>query len=242
MYFERLARSLPELRQEIAGACARAGRADADDIVIVAVAKGHPVEAILAAHAHGLRIIGESRVAEGEEKRRALEHFPLQWHLVGHLQRNKVRRALAAFHLLQSVDSVRLAKEIEKEAAKIGRRVDVLAEVNASGEATKFGIPPEDGLRVVSEIARRDALRVLGVMAMAPLTRDERVLRSVFRKARECFERCRDGVPAFEARHLSMGMTNDYTIAVEEGATMVRLGTALFGERGERGERGEHDD
>lgn len=214
------------------------GRTDAEEIVIVAVAKGHPTEAIAAAHAHGLPIVGESRVAEGERKRRALEHLPLQWHLVGHLQRNKVRRALTVFDLVQSVDSVRLAREIDKEASRIERRVDVMVEVNASGEATKFGVAPQEAARIVEEIARMDGLHVVGLMTMAPLTGDEGVLRTVFRRARECWLECRAAVPGFEARHLSMGMSNDYPIAVEEGATMVRLGTALFGEREEQGGAG----
>ncbi len=151
---------------------------------------------------------------------------------VGHLQRNKVRRALRTFQMVQSVDSVRLACEIDQEAKKVGRRVDVLVEVNASGEATKYGIPVDDALPVIAEIARFDGVRVSGLLTMAPWTPEEAVLRATFRRARECFERCRDEVPRFEARHLSMGMSNDYPIAVEERATMVRLGTALFGERG----------
>lgn len=231
MYFQRLGRALPEVRQRIATACARAGRDDPDGVVLVAVTKGHPAEAVRAAHAHGLRVIGENRVQEGESKRAQLGDLPLEWHLVGHLQRNKVRRALRAFEMVQSVDSVRLGEEIQREAERAGRRVSVLIEVNASGEASKYGLPVDDALPVIAEIARRDALRVMGLMTMAPLTQDEAVLRAVFRRARECFERCREEIPQFEARHLSMGMTHDYLIAVEEGATMVRIGTALFGTR-----------
>jgi pyridoxal phosphate enzyme (YggS family) len=234
MYFERLARALPEVRRTIAEACARVGRSDPDAVVIVAVTKGHPPEAIEAARAHGLRVIGENRVQEAEAKRAALGDgaSAVEWHLVGHLQRNKVRRALRCFDWIQSVDSVRLARELQEEAERRGRRVDVLVEVNASGEPQKYGLPVDDALPAVAEIVRFDGLRVRGLMAMAPWTQDAEVLRATFRRARACFERCRDGVPGFEAEHLSMGMTNDYAIAVEEGATMVRLGTALFGPRG----------
>lgn len=232
MYSERLARALPDVRRGIAEACARAGRDDADAIVLVAVTKGHPPEAVRAAHSHGLGVVGENRVQEGEAKRASLGDVPVEWHLVGHLQRNKVKRALCAFEVVQSVDSVRLGEEIDREAAKADRRMDVLVEVNASGEASKYGLPVDDALPVIAHVARLDRLRVLGLMTMAPWTADEEVLRAVFRRTRECFERCRDEVPGFEARHLSMGMSNDYPIAVEEGATMVRIGTALFGERG----------
>lgn len=232
MYLERLARALPEVRQQIAAACARAGRPQPDAIVLVAVTKGHAADAVRAAHAHGLRVIGENRVAEGEAKRDEVGGAALEWHLVGHLQRNKVRRALRVFDLVQSVDSLRLGLEVDREAQKRGRRVDVLVEVNASGEPMKFGAPVDDALPIVAEIARLDGLRVRGLMTMAPWTQEEAVLRAVFGKTRECFERCRDAIQGFEARYLSMGMSNDYPIAIEEGATMVRLGTALFGERG----------
>lgn len=177
-------------------------------------------------------MIGENRVAEGEAKRDEVGGAALEWHLVGHLQRNKVRRALRVFDLVQSVDSLRLGLEVDREAQKRGRRVDVLVEVNASGEPMKFGAPVDDALPIVAEIARLDGLRVRGLMTMAPWTQEEAVLRAVFGKTRECFERCRDAIQGFEARYLSMGMSNDYPIAIEEGATMVRLGTALFGERG----------
>lgn len=231
MYFERLARALPDVRARIAAACERAGRGDPERVLLVAVTKGHPADAVRAAHAHGLRAIGENRVQEGELKRAEVSELEVEWHLVGHLQRNKVRRALRVFDWVQSVDSVRLGEEIDREAEKAGRRADVLVEVNASGEPQKYGLPVDDALPVIAEIARRGGLRVRGLMTMAPLTQEEGVLRSAFRRARECFERCRDEVPGFDARHLSMGMSNDYPIAVEEGATMVRIGTALFGPR-----------
>ena len=231
MYFERLQRALPEVRARIAGALRRAGRSDSDLATLVAVTKGHPVEALRAARATGVDVIGESRVQEAGEKWEAAGDLGLSWHLVGHLQRNKVRDALSLFELIHSVDSRRLARAIEKEAAERGSRAGVLVQVNASGEESKYGFAVESALAEVREICALDHLRVLGLMTMAPLTDDESVLRGTFRRTRELFERCAAGIERFEAEHLSMGMTNDFEIAVEEGSTMIRLGTALFGER-----------
>ncbi|KPK81530.1 MAG: hypothetical protein AMS25_05985 [Gemmatimonas sp. SM23_52] len=231
MYLERLERALPEVRQRIQRACDRAGRSDADAITLVAVTKGHPLEALQAAREVGLRVIGENRVQEAQAKWEAVGHIGLEWQLVGHLQRNKVRQALKMFTLIHSVDSLRLAREIDKEAAKSGRPTAVLVQVNASGEGSKHGLPAQNALEAVRAISELQHVRVIGLMTMAPFTEAEAVLRGTFRHTRLLFESCRDSVESFEARHLSMGMTNDYEIAVEEGSTMVRLGTVLFGER-----------
>jgi pyridoxal phosphate enzyme (YggS family) len=136
------------------------------------------------------------------------------------------------FSLIHSVDSLRLARAIAGEAQKQGRVADILVQVNASGEAAKHGIPVAEGLAFVREVCGLEYLRVVGLMTMAPFTDDEAVLRETFRSTRAFFERCRDNVENFEDRHISMGMTNDFEIAVEEGSSMVRLGTVLFGERG----------
>ncbi len=232
MYLERLQRALPEVRDRIESACRRAGRSDGDRVTIVAVTKGHPIEALCAAREAGLRVIGENRVQEARRKRDRTGDLGLAWHLVGHLQRNKVRHALSLFEMIHSVDTLRLAETIDSEAAKSGRRARVLVQVNASGEETKYGVPVGEGLEAVRRICELPHLRVTGLMTIAPLTNDERVLRDTFRRTRELFERCGASVEGFEARDLSMGMSNDYEIAVEEGATMVRLGTVLFGERG----------
>lgn len=232
MYFERVQRSLEEVRARIERACVRAGRRDAAEVAIVAVTKGHPPEVIEAAREAGLRRIGENRVREAAEKWEAIGRSGLEWHMVGHLQRNKVRDALAIFETIQSVDSLRLARRIDTEAGKRGGPpMPVLVQVNASGEEQKHGFPVADAVAAARRIAELPGVRVTGLMTMAALTDDRDVLRATFRRTREAFERCRDGIPAFEPRHLSMGMTNDYELAVEEGSTMVRLGTALFGER-----------
>lgn len=230
MYFERLERALPEVRQRIQQACDRACRSDANALTLVAVTKGHPLEALQAARQAGLHVIGESRVQEAKAKWEAAGNIGLEWHLVGHLQRNKVRQALQMFALIHSVDSLRLAREIDKEAAKSGRAAAVLVQVNASGEGSKHGLPVQNALEAVRAIGELEHVRVIGLMTMAPFTDAEDVLRRTFRRTRKLFERCRDTMERFEGRHLSMGMTNDYEIAVEEGSTMVRLGTVLFGE------------
>jgi pyridoxal phosphate enzyme (YggS family) len=231
MYPERLQRALPEVRARIERACERVGRSDADAVAIVAITKGHPIEALHAVREAALGVLGENRVKEAAAKWEAAGDLGLAWHLVGHLQRNKVRQALKMFELIHSMDSLRLAQATDVEAAKLERGVQVLVQVNASGEEAKQGFEVEGGYDAVREICELKNLRVVGLMTMAPLTSDEAVLRETFRRTRELYDRCRDGLAKFEARHLSMGMTNDYEIAVEEGSTMVRLGTALFGER-----------
>lgn len=231
MYLERLGRTLPEVRRRILAGLERAGRAADPAVDIVAVTKGHPPEAALAAREAGLSLVGESRIQEAAEKLEVVGDLGLTWHMVGHLQRNKVRPALEMFGLIQSVDSLRLAREIEKEAAKAQRMASVLVQINTSGENSKYGFTDGETVAAVREICGLDHVEVVGLMTMAPYTSDEGVLRSTFRRAREMFERCGETVGGFEPRHLSMGMTNDYEIAVEEGSTMVRLGTVLFGER-----------
>jgi pyridoxal phosphate enzyme (YggS family) len=231
MYLERLERELPGVRRRIGEALQRAGRSDIEAVKLVAVTKSHPPEALLAVRDAGLNVIGENRVQEAREKQDQLGELGLEWHLVGHLQRNKVGVALRTFALIHSVDSLRLADALDKEAGKQGVRAAVLIQVNASGEASKYGFPIEGGLSAVREICGLEGLRVQGLMTMAPLTSDEETLRRTFRRTAEFYERCRQEVEGFDARHLSMGMTNDFEIAIEEGANMVRLGTVLFGER-----------
>lgn len=231
MYLERLQRVLPEVRQRITRARERGSRSDDGSVTLVAITKGHPVEALQAARKVGLQVIGESRVQEARAKWMSAGALGLEWHLVGHLQRNKVRDALELFSLIHSVDSLRLARAIASTAEKRGNAVDVLVQVNASGKAEKYGIAASEALPFVREVCGLEYIRVVGLMTMAPFTNDEGILRRTFRVTRQLYERCRDCVGSFEARHLSMGMTNDYEIAVEEGSSMVRLGTVLFGER-----------
>ena len=221
---------LPERVQEVRGRIETAARrgGHGQQVTIVAVTKTHGPEAVVAAWEAGLLDVGENRVQEALPKMDAVR-APVRWHLIGHLQRNKVK-ALPRFALLQSMDSLRLAEAVHRLGCEQGgRRFDVLAEVNVSGEASKGGFALGSLEAEAARLAELQWIRVRGVMTMAPLGADERVLRTVFagaRRAREILATA--GHPATE---LSMGMSNDYEIAVEEGATYVRLGTVLFGAR-----------
>jgi pyridoxal phosphate enzyme (YggS family) len=226
---ERLRQRLERVRERIDRARERVGRAD--EVTIVAVTKTHPSAVVEAALSAGLRCIGENRVQELEAKVAAVGRDRAEWHLIGHLQRNKVRRAIGLFDLVHSIDSVRLAEELSREAERAGIVVEGLIQVNTSGEESKYGFPGEEAVEAVGRIVQLPALRVVGMMTMAPFTEDEGVIRRTFERARALHERCAREVAGYEARHLSMGMSNDYEVAVEEGSTMVRLGTVLFGER-----------
>ena len=225
----RLEQAWGRVAERIERALRRAGRRD--EVAVVVVTKGHPPAAVEAALALGLRRCGESRVQELEEKVRAVGRERAEWHFIGHLQRNKVRRALPLFDLIQSIDSLRLAEELSREAVRAGREVKGLVQVNTSGEPTKGGFAPAETLDAVGRIVTLPGLRIQGLMTIAPLTEDEAVLRRTFRAARELFEACARAIAGFEPRHLSMGMSNDFEVAVEEGSTMLRLGTVLLGER-----------
>lgn len=225
MPFLDLPDRLREVRQRIAAATARGGHGQ--HVTVVAVTKTHGPDAVVAAWDAGLRDVGENRVQEALEKMASVS-VPVCWHLIGHLQRNKAK-AVSRFALVHSLDSARLADAVHAEGLAAGRPVDVLVQVNVVGENSKGGYDPA-GLRAEADrLATLTGLRVRGVMTMAPLDADEGTLRRAFGGARESREVLRAaGHPATE---LSMGMSNDYEVAVEEGATFVRLGTILFGAR-----------
>ncbi|MCU0633898.1 MAG: YggS family pyridoxal phosphate-dependent enzyme [Gemmatimonadaceae bacterium] len=216
---------LAEVRDRISAALARAGRSA--PVRVVAVTKTHSASVVDAAVEAGVPDVGENKVQEALDKMAAVQSTP-RWHLIGHLQRNKARHALR-FAMVHSVDSERLATALNEVAVAQGRTLDVLVQVNVSGEATKGGVTA-DALPALGERLHALAgLSVRGVMTLAPWTDDARVLHEVFAAARACGEALeRAGHPATER---SMGMSNDYEIAVEEGATMVRLGSVLFGSR-----------
>lgn len=224
-----LAERLDRVRDTIAAACGRSGR-EPGAVTVVAITKGHPAEVLLAALEAGLKDIGENRVQEARDKFEAAGDAlaGARRHLVGHLQRNKVRDALELFDWIHSVDSLRLARELSSRTADLPEPPDVLVQVNTSGEERKQGIPAAEAAERLHEIAALPGLRVRGIMTMAPWTDDEAVLRTTFRAARRLFD---EEGPALGLDTLSMGMTNDFPLAVEEGSTMVRLGTVLFGER-----------
>ncbi len=226
MLFQDLAGRVAEVRGRIAEAVARGGHGQ--QVLIVAVTKTHGPDAVEAAYRAGLHDVGENRVQEALRKMEAVV-VPVRWHLIGHLQRNKVR-AIDRFALVQSLDSARLADDVS--AFGIGRRraVDALVQVSVVGEESKGGFPPAELAAEAERFTERAGVRVTGVMTMAPLDATEATLRQVFRGAREARDLLVSAGHAASA--LSMGMSNDFEIAVEEGATMVRLGTVLFGARG----------
>jgi pyridoxal phosphate enzyme (YggS family) len=224
---ERVAARWAEVQERLAAALARTGRTDS--VTVVAVTKGHPPAAVDAALALGLRDIGENRVQELEAKVAVAGRDRATWHLLGPLQRNKIRRALPLVDRFHALDSLRIAESLSTAAEMQGRRLPVLVEVNCSGEATKHGFRPDETLEVLARLVEFPGLAIEGLMTMAPWTDHEPTLRATFR----CLRRLRDAAAARwpQVHHLSMGMSNDYPIAVEEGSTIVRLGTALFGER-----------
>jgi len=231
MWDSRLAETVPQVRDRIGRALERGGRSG-QSVRVVAVSKGHPLEAVRAALAAGLTTLGENRIDELAEKVRVVGRSAAEWHMVGHLQRNKARAGIRLFHRIDSVDSLRLARALAQEATRAGLMVRGLLQVNVSGEATKGGFEPEQAVDAVGAIAALDGLELHGLMTMAPLTDDEVVLRRTFARTRELLDECHRQLPsALHGRVLSMGMSNDYEIAIEEGSTDVRLGTVLFGER-----------
>jgi len=219
---------LEAVRHRIAAAAARAGR-DPAAVRIVAVTKGHSLAVAQGATAAGLWDLGENRVQEAVAKMEAWSGPPVRWHLIGHLQRNKVKRAVGRFVLIHSLDSARVADAVEAEAAAQGLVQEVLVEVNVAGEAQKTGCPAAAVQALVEHASRLAHLRVRGLMTMAPFTGDVAAQRMAFAGLRELRSRLTAGGCRLD--ELSMGMTNDFEAAVEEGATLVRLGTALFGER-----------
>jgi pyridoxal phosphate enzyme (YggS family) len=223
-----LAENLKAVQQRMAAACARAGRAPGT-VTLIAVTKGQPPEAVAEAAKLGLALFGENKVQEAKAK---IPLCPgrLHWHLVGHLQTNKCRDAVELFEMIHSVDSLHLAQEINKRAEQAARTMPILLEVNAAGEASKFGYSPERLLAEFSQINALPRLEIHGLMTVPPWTPNPEKARPLFRQLRQLKDQCEQllGAPL---PSLSMGMTGDFEVAIEEGATIVRIGTALFGER-----------
>lgn len=222
------AEKLNSIRQKIAAACLRAGREESS-VTLLAVIKGHPAESIAEAVRCGQLDFGESKIQEAKIK---IPQSPgaARWHMIGHLQTNKVRDAVHLFGMIQSVDSLRLAEEIQKAADRSAKTVKILLEVNVAGESTKFGYTPDAAVAEIAAINAFPRLEIHGLMAIAPWTPTPERVRPAFRKLREVKERCEQVLGA-PLPTLSMGMSNDFEIAIEEGSTLVRVGTALFGER-----------
>lgn len=226
-----ISESVKEVRKRIANAAKRAGRNPAD-VVLVAVTKGVETERIKEAIASGVRILGESRVQEARPKMDALGK-EASWHFIGHLQRNKVKYIVGEVDLIHSVDSIELSEEISDRAQKKGVIQNILLEVNISGEKGKFGIPPEEVIPMTKEIARLRNTSLKGMMTVPPFSENPEDSRPHFRRLRELRDEIIGlGIPPSDFKELSMGMSGDFEIGIEEGATLVRIGTAIFGKRG----------
>jgi pyridoxal phosphate enzyme (YggS family) len=222
----QIAENLKRVKDNISTAAARADR-DPDKITLVVVTKTRTPDEIREAAAAGVEIFGENRVQEAAAKIPELADLHVSWHMVGHLQRNKVKKALELFDVVQSLDSLRLAAEIDKRASA---PVPCLLEVNTSGETSKFGVAPSEVGTVISELAEYPNIDLRGLMTVGPLTTDANRIRRAFTELAGLFAVVKSNAdPAF--RELSMGMTDDYETAIEEGATIVRIGRAIFGER-----------
>jgi hypothetical protein len=219
--------NLERLHRRIEEAASRAGR-DPAEIDVVAVTKGVSVERINEAIRAGIRVIGENRVQEAREKYEKIGN-KVSWHFIGHLQRNKTKKAVEIFDLIHSADRLEILEEINKFATKCGKIQRVLLEVNISGEDTKFGFFPEEVFNVVPELGNFHNVQIEGLMGIGPYGKDLEAIRRSFRLLRKIFERMREN--GTEMKYLSMGMSDDFEIAVEEGANLLRIGRAIFGER-----------
>lgn len=223
-----LATNLAAIQRRIQAACDRAKR-DPKTVQLVAVTKTHPPESVQEAARLGLTVFGENKVQEAKAK---IPQCPghLHWHMIGHLQTNKCRDAVRLFEMIESVDSLHLAEEINSACEKAAKTMRILLEVNVAGEASKFGYKPEQVLADLEKINALPKLEIHGLMTIAPYVTEPEKVRPVFRRLRELKDECEKllGAPL---PHLSMGMSGDFEVAIEEGATMVRVGTALLGER-----------
>jgi len=220
MPFEHISRSVKDILREIPG-----------DVKLVAAAKTRTPEEIEAAIDAGITAIGQNYVQEATEARNRIDR-DVEWRFIGHLQKNKVKKAVELFDVIETVDSEALAAEIDKRCRPLGKVMPVLIEVNSGEEAQKAGVAPEEARSLAETISRLKCIRVEGLMTMGPFSGDPEDARPYFRRTREVFEEIRsEGIPGVEMRHLSMGMTNSYKVAIEEGANIIRIGTKIFGER-----------
>lgn len=221
---------LEEVEERIQEACTRAGR-DRNEVTLIAVSKTKPAEVLKEAYDLGIRVFGENKVQELTEKYEVLPK-DIRWHMIGHLQTNKVKYIADKVELIHSVDSLKLAETIEKEAAKRNRTIDILVEVNVAEEESKFGLKVEEVIPFIEKVAGFSHINVRGLMTIAPFVENPEKNRSVFADLRKLsVDITEKNIDNVNVSILSMGMTNDYEVAIEEGATMVRVGTGIFGAR-----------
>lgn len=222
--------NLSAVEEKIANACRKAGR-NHGEVTLVAVSKTKPLSDLREAYEAGARDFGENKVQELTDK---IPELPsdIRWHMIGHLQRNKVKYIVGKVSMIHSVDSFRLAEEISREAVRKDTTVEILIEVNVAGEESKYGVSPEDAPELVEKIASLPAIKIQGLMTIAPFTENPEENRPFFRKLKQlCVDIERKNIDNVNMSVLSMGMTGDYSVAIEEGATCVRVGTGIFGER-----------
>lgn len=238
-----LAEKLDEVKDRIAAACAKAKR-EPSEVTLIAVTKTAAPEQLREILTLGVADLGESRVQNLTQKAMQINEFhtrqvqhgtdgvagKLRWHMIGHLQRNKIKQLLPIVSVVHTIDSLRLAEDLDLAAGKIGKKLSVMMQVNTAEEPQKYGVAVGASVHLAEQIGQMENLQIVGLMCMAPQTDDEKIIRHCFTRTHEIFEEMKwhkIGGPAF--KHLSMGMSNDYTIAIEEGATMVRVGSAIFG-------------
>jgi pyridoxal phosphate enzyme (YggS family) len=228
-----VAKNLVDVRNRIAAVCARCGR-KADDILLVAVSKTIGAELLRQAIDAGQLDFGENYAQELQAKHKELGGSGIRWHFIGHLQSNKVKYIADYIHLIHTVDSERVAKEIQRQAEARNRSLDVLIEVHSTNEATKSGVLPAQALELARNISRLSRVNLLGLMTMGPFSDDPDDSKPSFQQLAELRKRiAQEGIDRVSMRHLSMGMTHDFEVAIEQGATIVRIGTAIFGRRNE---------
>jgi pyridoxal phosphate enzyme (YggS family) len=227
-----IAQNIRNVQERIARACDRAGR-DPAQVTLVAVSKTFPAEMVAEANRCGIPDFGENYLQELREKEEALAGSGIRWHFIGHLQTNKIRYLAGWIHLVHSVDSLRLAAALSAAGERLARAIPVLVEVNTTGEGSKFGLPPDQTLEFSRELRKLPGILPSGLMTMGPLAERPEDSRPAFRLLRELRDRIAGDGGGFT--HLSMGMTNDFEVAVAEGATLLRIGTAIFGARARAG-------
>lgn len=226
-----IAENLEQVEQKILDACKKSGR-NRDEVTLIAVSKTKPIELIYEALHYGHNIFGENKVQELREKAHAMAEEDIHWHMIGHLQQNKVKYLPHLVDMIHSVESEKLALEIERQAAKSNLIIDILCEVNVAGEKSKYGLNVSEVPDFIRSLLALPHLRVRGLMTVAPYTHDPETNRPYFKELKKLLEYLNNqDITALRMDTLSMGMTADYEVAIEEGATMVRVGTGIFGER-----------
>jgi len=225
-----LKQRLENIKERIRKACESCGR-DPNSVRFVAVSKTVAADIVKEAIAAGVTTVGENYVQEAREKFKVLVQYPLSWHFIGHLQSNKANYAVRLFDLIHTVDSLKLALELDKQAAKVDKVQQILVQVNISGEDTKSGISADEAPRLISEISRMENIALKGLMTMPPYFYQPEKVRPFFAALRRLRDQIEQTQPNVSLTELSMGMTGDFEVAIKEGATLVRVGTAIFGER-----------